>query len=325
MWRFRGLARCAMPPELDDAEEAARLEALQNEKLRSKVILRELREHDQELEKHGDKLSNPRSSALMEQFDLAQANVEKKKNVNHAVVDANIFCKLSSFSMQQATQLRSGLKDYDVASFVDKLEQLMEAKHIEMSEDGAEPESRQLDFLALGKNVWSLFMTAPSLQFMLGNEDIEPRAPKAGKRAARSDADKRGNAVRPKMVMSGENQAVEAEQQIARMKGVLQAKREVHFWRFVVDPNSYTRSIENVFHSSFLVKEGYAELVMTQDPPLIRYRSADEPGADDANQGSASSRRAESSQYIVRFDYRRWENVRARYDIRECMFPPTCD
>lgn len=34
----------------------------------------------------------------------------------------------------------------------------------------------------------------------------------------------------------------------------------IDYFEFVIDPNSFARTVENMFHMSFLIKEGFANL-----------------------------------------------------------------
>jgi len=64
----------------------------------------------------------------------------------------------------------------------------------------------------------------------------------------------------------------------------------------VIDPNSFASSVENLFHLSFLVKEGHAKI--SDDDTVQSY----EPPSD----GDFETKTAQRQQSIVKLDYGTW-------------------
>ena len=50
-------------------------------------------------------------------------------------------------------------------------------------------------------------------------------------------------------------------------------RNPISYFNFVLDPQSFTKSVENMFHFSFLVKEGmfYNKRILAEKPPRIPY------------------------------------------------------
>lgn len=47
----------------------------------------------------------------------------------------------------------------------------------------------------------------------------------------------------------------------------------MHYFKFLVDPESFAHSVENMFHFSFLIKDGRAGVIMGKDgQPYIYLR-----------------------------------------------------
>jgi hypothetical protein len=76
----------------------------------------------------------------------------------------------------------------------------------------------------------------------------------------------------------------------------LDEKQKINFFEFVVDPQSFSQTIENIFHFSFLIKDGQAGLKVENDTPFAS--PAQPPLAEDYSTG-----KADRKQTVVRFDY----------------------
>jgi non-structural maintenance of chromosomes element 4 len=291
------------------------LREMRTTKVRAKRVTKELRDHSEMLRDKAEVMQNPRADTLAKEFTRAEANVAKAKNVDQKLLDAQIFHKLGAFAKRQAALMQTGLKDYDVNSFVDKLALLM--KQGQATDDDAD---LVLDLHGLGRDMGKLFASFPSAEFMYGNGDVQPREVK-GRRTARR-ANKGAVAVKPTAMTEGDVPTTETDIQVAKMRKKLKELRRVNFWEFVVDPGSYVRSIENSFHASFLVKDGHAKLDLAADPPTITYKEL-RRGNEDAETAAANDREASAvnSQHIMRFDFTLWRSVCDKYKIERCMLP----
>lgn len=270
-------------------------EDLRDKKLEHKLVLKKLREHSEQLDQDKEQATNPRNDALRSHFTRAEANSKKANKVDQKLLDAQIFHKLGDYARRQAGQLQTGLKDYDVNSFVDKLARLMQEKP-----DEVVVEPNELDMAGLGGNVAPLFKTLPfaGLSFMYGNSDVQPRETK--KKVVAKRAKKGAVAEKPKELEQDELVKDESAVHIREMRKELQRRGVLNFWEFVVDPSSFSRSIENVFHSSFLVKDGHAKLDLAVEPPLIHFRDVKRANASEEAEVVEEGQMV-NTQYIMRY------------------------
>lgn len=306
----------------DGPERAAKAAQVRKDRQQAKVVLKEFREHFDELDKDHDEVLDCNSTALSQHFARSQNNLTRARTVDQAYVDAQIFHRLGDFSRRQGAQLQTGLRSYGVKSFVDSLVTVMEKtqsqRHTQASSDGDDnPTPMSMSLAEIGASVKSLFKTVPVLDFMYGNAPVESDAPAQARRKA--PRVKKGDiATKPAELVRGEIEQTETDKQVARMKRELNRAGEINFWEFVVDPDDglgYTRTVENIFHSSFLIKDRYAHLDLSQDPPIFKYT---DPAPDG---GGKASEPEESSQIVLGFDMKSWKKVREEFGITEPFLP----
>ncbi|CDF87319.1 related to NSE4-Nuclear protein that plays a role in the function of the Smc5p-Rhc18p DNA repair complex [Zygosaccharomyces bailii ISA1307] len=100
---------------------------------------------------------------------------------------------------------------------------------------------------------------------------------------------------------------------LARKKG----KEQINMFKFVINPNSFSKTVENLFYVSFLIKEG--RIVLEEDPdgfPGIRIKEAlpTDPRAKEIE--SQQRREAHQNHIIFQIDVPTWKKLIERFEIR---------
>ncbi|CAN8064564.1 unnamed protein product [Agarophyton chilense] len=298
-------------------------EAVENRR-KATIILKELREHQQQVEADKEEATDLRSETLNEHFEKAAKNLEKAKTADQALVDAQIFHKLGVYSKRQAEQLQTGLRTYDIKTFTDNLiAKLRRANAEKYGEEEEQAQNVSVNFLDIGRSVFDRWKTVHFQDSHFGNAPKEV-VKKVGERKRPERIRKGGPATKPNELRPTDMEETETDKQVAEMKRELQRRKRCNFWLFVIDPKSFPRSVENVFHSSFLVKEKFAALDMKSEAePTIRYV---DPMADEMDDEEHEKRGAEeyigNSQFIMGFDRNLWQEIIRKHNIRKCLFPP---
>ncbi|XP_058400152.1 non-structural maintenance of chromosomes element 4 homolog A isoform X2 [Diceros bicornis minor] len=112
------------------------------------------------------------------------------------------------------------------------------------------------------------------------------------------------------------------EKEVERILGLLQTYfREdpdtpMSFFDFVVDPHSFPRTVENIFHVSFIIRDGFARIRLDQDRlPII------EPvNINEENEGIDQNTQIRN-QGIIALSYRDWEEIVKTFEISEPVIP----
>lgn len=107
------------------------------------------------------------------------------------------------------------------------------------------------------------------------------------------------------------------EKEVERILGLLQTYfREdpdtpMSFFDFVVDPHSFPRTVENIFHVSFIIRDGFARIRLDQDRlPII------EPVNNEENEEIDQNSQIRN-QGIIALSYRDWEEIVRTFEISE--------
>ena len=203
-------------------------------------------------------------------------------------------------------------------------------------------DARVFDFAALGREAAVYLPPLPRFSFLFGPVDkvaAERRAPQRRRKVESSG----GEAARPTEIGAdgegGEEKGdVPAQRQTARiaeqqkaLKAIAagrgpEAKKGKSFFEFVVQPDSFTETVENIFDLSFLVKKGSAALHVSSDGDLLVKHSELKKKGGAAAGGSAAAAAAEgeveevdptAKQCVLSFTMKDWEEVREAYEIEQ--------
>lgn len=141
-------------------------------------------------------------------------------------------------------------------------------------------------------------------------------------RKARKRAETQQSEVTTKVLTQAKSDNSEEVQteEVTRVYKVLKRRfkensnRPLCFYSFVVNPDSFGLTIENIFHTSFLFRDGHAEMSHDQHGlPLISPR---------ARESSTSTKNHESNQAIISLCMDEWKEIVNTFKIKESLIPP---
>lgn len=291
-------------------------EDLLEQRRQANLVLKELREHQHSVEDNKDDAEDVESDALQIHFSQAEANLQKSQTVDQALVDAQIFHRLGQFTKKQAEQLQTGLRTCDLKSFIEHLRLNMS---IDDEGDDTDDSGVLMNFVKFGDSVAPKYRTIPMLDFMYGNE-VKDNTPKKPSERKLRVVKKSSKTEKPDQLGSDEVEQTETDKQVMLMKKILEERQQVNFWEFVIDPTDFARTIENVFHTSFLIKDSWAQLDLKREPPLLRYNDLND-NSQAHRGGGDSSENISHSQYILELDRVKWLELIEKYNIRRCVLP----
>ncbi|NXC29822.1 NSE4A protein, partial [Campylorhamphus procurvoides] len=224
-----------------------------------------------------EEMLSSKSNRLTEALEEANKLFDGVCRAREAVLDAQFLVLASNLGKEKANELHSEMTTFDSATFAEDLLTTMGINRTETEENDGEPGG----FLPsdawekVGEEALKHFRRAPTFHYMLGSFKSDPPVAKQRierqKKASREEA-KRAMPAQLKKMEESHEEATEIE----RILGILQTLFEndpdtpISFFDFVIDPNSFARTVENMFHVSFLIRDGLAEIKLDDDElPVI--------------------------------------------------------
>ncbi|KAI3403381.2 hypothetical protein KGF56_003802 [Candida oxycetoniae] len=259
--------------------------------------------------------------------------------------DSEVLKEASGFAALNARNLRFGendvalnendvirkIKQYAVTD--DSMLVNTENDHIEGEEEDEEDEEEEEDaeeevitdeysfnkinWLKLGVLYHQISKKPISVDFLYGPLASERR--KAASRTRIVDDSKSGTLTTAKAVQAKDIQEDEEKNTAYMIRMIyeiyLSKDRggEVNFYTFFIDPKSFAQSVENLFYTSFLVKDGRLKLFTGRNGyPYVARVSQKE-----IQENKLDSSNAISSHHIATFNYDVWEYMIKKFKIKE--------
>ncbi|KAM3606153.1 uncharacterized protein V6R79_011619 [Siganus canaliculatus] len=269
-------------------------------------------------------LSNNKLTEVLEEANKLFKDVRKPRE---AALDAQLLVVATDLGKEKATQLSAEGTSFDSAVFAEhllsfmglnRLEDGTTERHDRASADGYLPADA---WHRVARRADSCFKTAPSYHYMMGSFHAEPPPPKQRIERQRKAPSKEAKRIMPTQLKKMEDSHLEAtEKEVERVLGYLKRYYQddptlpISYYEFIIDPNSFSRTVENIFHTSFLIRDGHARMYLDESRlPCIAPVEEDE-----AENGGSGSRK----QCVVSLNPKMWKELIEAYDIRDTMIPP---
>eukprot|EP01117_Protostelium_nocturnum_P004599 TRINITY_DN1660_c0_g1_i1.p1 TRINITY_DN1660_c0_g1~~TRINITY_DN1660_c0_g1_i1.p1 ORF type:complete len:381 (-),score=129.78 TRINITY_DN1660_c0_g1_i1:18-1160(-) len=256
-------------------------------------------------------LIQPESNGLDVALDESKGLFRKVKYTREAALDSEVLVSISRLGTERTMRLQTGLSKRDVSGFIGHVRKLLLSKEGDESQ-----EITKSGWDSLAKLTSKYVSRTPTIDNMVGPLGIVPPERKERKKI---EKDKLSERVAPENIaanreLTQEELNQDARKRVAVIREKLEETKKMNFFNFILDPHSFTQSIENIFHYSFLVKDGQAALMVQNDVP---YAAPTQPPTED----DAASGRADRKQCVVKFDYKTYQDLLKAYHIKEATLP----
>ncbi|XP_029060243.1 EP300-interacting inhibitor of differentiation 3 [Monodon monoceros] len=300
------------------------LELVDEEKCRS--IRKQYRQLIYNVQQNRDDIVNTASESLTEALEEANVLFDAVSRTREAALDAQFLVLASDLGKEKAKQLNSDMSLFNQVAFCDFLLIFVGLNWVE--DDGHDALSDCDDNIVrsfwetVQKEATSWMLQAETFHFIFGSFKSEPSARKPRlehrKRVHRMEENGDMPTKLRKLDLSSNQEATEKE--VERILGLLQTYFQkypdtpVSYFEFVIDPNSFSRTVENIFYVSFIIRDGFARIRLDHDRlPILEPINTNHVG--EGNDSSSHCRK----QGVISLSLQDWKNIVATFEISEAM------
>ncbi|GAA5978407.1 hypothetical protein JCM11641_004680 [Rhodosporidiobolus odoratus] len=303
-------------------------------------------------------LANTTVYDLSAQVAATNALFKKVENPSEAILDSRVLIATSEAGALKARQLKIDADAFDTDEFLSRLKVFLGVKAggvrtrrrrgDDSDEDELDEDERSssggLKWGRVGKVLAGESKRVPALDFMYGPLQLQPKEKKAPTQRAKNKAND-AELVRPEElhaedVAKNENETGKVTAKIAKRLQEVAGENTIPYLAFVVNPHSFSQTVENMFYFSFLMRENKAAIEVDDDVDsphcgdMVTFFVDAETTADTTSKGSAQPK----TQVVLELTEDVWRvrfaspDAIAEYGLtesciptREAFVPPTKD
>lgn len=234
------------------------------------------------------------------------------KGTQEAIEDAKMFRLLCQSVREMSEDTNTNEKKFHVDEYCANL-----GRFINASSDGYNNlKVTRRQFISLGEKLSSNFRRTPTFTFVLGAIDTEAGENKPSK--AREPKVNRNRAMAPtKTAIVEKSQANEqkTDRLVNSTRKVLEScykqngRKPVNYFEFVIDPESFGNTVENMFHVSFLVKQRVCSLGIDESIGLPVLEPISGRGGEDEE--------STKNQAVISISYQDWIDLKEALNVRQ--------
>ncbi|KAF9012435.1 Nse4 C-terminal-domain-containing protein [Cyathus striatus] len=286
-----------------------------------RAVRQNYRSLTRKIEEHHGNPTDFTAEELLNQVQQADKLFSKVRGPQEATLDSHLLLMASNMGAQKARAMKSGSGVFDIDDFVSKLITYMggrkpveDAAPENSDEEDAADGDATLDWDRIGRKALAKSRRVPVTGFMLGPLSIEQkkRGPiKRAKLEMNKDEMKKPQELREEDIARSEN---ETTKNVATIKKILDQAGTTNLFKFVVNPNDFAQSVENIFYLSFLIRDGMVALDIDEKGEPNIY-TCEQPSDKDYADG------LKKQQMVLEFDMATWKRAIEVFDIRKSLIP----
>eukprot|EP00002_Diphylleia_rotans_P000801 TRINITY_DN10424_c0_g1_i2.p1 TRINITY_DN10424_c0_g1~~TRINITY_DN10424_c0_g1_i2.p1 ORF type:complete len:307 (+),score=72.32 TRINITY_DN10424_c0_g1_i2:49-969(+) len=240
-----------------------------------------------------------------EVFSQAESTTELR-------IDTEIGLAISQIHVKRVQRIATSFESVTLQDFVACIAQMVHTTHDRQTNATTRPSSSQRGqpdgWARLGAQHTRMISCGPRFASFLGAITKEEEGnPTEKKRRVRNAAATLPQAQQITITANVDNddeqrEGSELSKRTGYLKKILHQLQRVALPQFVIDPESYINTVENLFHLSFLIRQGVAEIVVEDGASILVYKHLDGNASIDASDLTFK-------QAVIRLDYETWEVI----------------
>lgn len=286
----------------------------------------------EECQDNKDALVDPSTGFLLDKLLEVNSTFAKVATSREGAQDAKVIALISSLGRQKIQNVQVDTVQFRVADFVDHVFQdagrrCRATDCIQRDESGQQRMSEQC-WATLGEATQALFHRSPAFHCMLGTFErgpVQPRERRVRARLKDEAADGQNKTVvkevtdkdRDTAAMESTSNDVALRVHPALKRAYNRnGKKPVCYFAFVMNPHSFGQTVENMFHVSFLIRDGKAALTLDRETglPVIRPVKAEE-------HGEVGVHGLPRTQLVTSITMAEWREIVEKFEINEPLIP----
>lgn len=292
-----------------------------NDPARRREIRSKYRDLISSVQQNREDMLSPTNNKLTDVLEEANKLFAEVRQAREAALDAQLLVLATDLGKEKASQLHAEGSAFDPAAFAEHLLSFMGLNRLEEEDEDVEGGASggylpQDAWQRVANRAQCCFRTAPSFHYMMGSFLAELPPPRQRVERQRKAPGKEAKRIMPTQLKRMEESHQEAtEKEVERILGYLRSyffddpTSPISYYEFVIDPTSFSRSVENIFHTSFLVRDGLAKMYL--DNHKLPCIAPVEEGEVEA--GGASNRQ----QCVISISPKSWKELIEAFDITE--------
>ncbi|KAG5178820.1 Nse4 C-terminal-domain-containing protein [Tribonema minus] len=269
-----------------------------------RALRRTLAAHGEELVADRPQIAQLGSDAFDKAVDKSSEIFEEVKYPREAYLDIENLKKISDASTRQVGSLKAKGLPFGHEEFLASLAAL------------AKPRNAEVDWAMIGHAVSPCIRCIPRMDLMLGPLDKpkymlgpldKPKVVRAVQRERKQKPKDNFERVVPITVKEGGKEAEQKDPQQIRQTAMkdrfLEPGRSAEFAKFIMNPNSFTQTVENMFDFTFYIKNGLTGLAVDKEAGKLNTQFTRILSQDDA------ASRSSNKQSVLSFTRQDFKNL----------------
>ncbi|KAJ2662007.1 hypothetical protein IWW48_002066 [Coemansia sp. RSA 1200] len=259
---------------------------------------------------------------LIEDLERANALYKNVSTTTEGVLDSYFLRMSADIGAQRAHQMRVDSAAFDSLDYIEKVRETLYGGSVGNTVDEQQMLGVAPNWEAIGDMATRFSRQAPRFSCIYGPLMTEAKARKArAKRQSDNDGRKSRSATQPEATGNietiGESDVKRQENQttklVLKIHKIIAQVGPINLFELVVNPSSFSQSVENIFYVSFLIRDGKAFIDDESGQPMIE--ACEPPQQEDYLSGLTKK------QIIFSLDHATWRELVDVYNIRSSVIP----